>query len=214
MPSCVDAASVPSTTARWPAGVSLLSDPPYPSPLRTARISAIEMPGRFRFVPARPTALPNQPRFGVLMIVRLGGRLQSRVEPTLHRHVKALEEPSGIVQDAATVCDNPTRSRVQWSDRSPRDRREANLYISARTEPYTAMTFTPAPSNRWLRHRVPGGPERYRGLAAWKAHRSREENRLTAKTTAKYGSSQPNFVPTDVGLWHGSDGEKGQSRSA
>ena len=72
MPSCVDAASVPSTTARWPAGVPLLPDPPYPSPLRTAQISAIEVPGRFRVVPARPTALPNQPRFGVPMIVRLG----------------------------------------------------------------------------------------------------------------------------------------------
>jgi len=131
-----------------------------------------------------------------------GSVCRTRVERTLHRLVKALEEPSGIVQDAVTVCDNPTRSRVQWSDRSPRDRREANLYISARTEQYTAMTFTPAPTNRWLRHRVPGGPERYHGLAAWKADHSREENRLTAKTTAKYDSSQPNFVPTDVGLWH------------
>src|SRR5215469_10045207 len=72
MPSCADAASVPSTTARRPAGVSLPSDPPYPSPPRTARISAIEAPGRFQVVPARPTALPNQPRFGAPRIVHLG----------------------------------------------------------------------------------------------------------------------------------------------
>src|SRR5215471_19859770 len=71
MPSCVDT-SVLSTTAKRPAGVPLPSDPPYPSPPRTARISAIEAPRRFRVVPARPTALPNQPRFGVPMIVRLG----------------------------------------------------------------------------------------------------------------------------------------------
>ena len=36
-----------------------------------------------------------------------GGVCRTRVERALHLLVKALEEPSGIVQDAGIVCENP-----------------------------------------------------------------------------------------------------------
>jgi hypothetical protein len=44
-----------------------------------------------------------------------GSVCRKRAQGRLYRLIKAAEGPSRIVQNATTICDNPARSRVQWT---------------------------------------------------------------------------------------------------